>query len=228
MDNINSAISEGLNDILTHPFIKNLESGEYSLHEVRLFAEQYFLLSCAFIDFLLLGSTRISNDSDRSPFIENLFDEHGRGNNKVDHRKLLKRFLRATGCQSIEAIRPIDKTAAYIHGMRDLCTRGTQLEVLGALGPGCESFTVDQYVLIKKGLENNFKFTKDELIFFTSHIAHDPKHISDIDDIIKRLVRNDDDLQQVISGAKKSIIFENIFWDGLYEECKRHSSSAKD
>lgn len=203
MENIHSAISEGLDNVLAHPFIKSLEAGEYSLNEIRLFAEQYFLLSGAFVDFLLLGSTRIQKDSDRSAFIENLFDEHGRGNNKVDHRKLLKRFIYATGCQSTDEIRPLDKTAAYIHGMRDLCTRGTQLEVLGALGPGCESFTVEQYTLIKKGLEKHFEFTKDDLIFFTSHIAHDPKHTADIDNVISQLVKNDDDLQEVISGAKK-------------------------
>ena len=150
MKSISAEISDDLDNILTHPFIKNLNLGNYSINEVRLFAEQYFLLSNAFVNFLLLGSTRIHHDFDRLPFIENLFDEHGRGNSKVDHRILLKNFLLASGCKNIDEIRPLDKTAAYIHGMRDLCSSGTELEVLGALGPGCEAFTVEQYTKIKK------------------------------------------------------------------------------
>ncbi len=223
MENVNSAISSAISEdvdgILAHPFIQRLNEGKYSLNEIRIFAEQYFLLSAAFVDFLLLASTRIEDDADRSVFIVNLFDEHGRGNNKANHRRLLKKFLLSSGCKETNHIKPLDKTAAYIHGMRGLCREGTQLEVLGALGPGCESFTVEQYILIKEGLEKSFEFTKDDLIFFTSHIAHDPKHTNDIDDVIHRLVKSSDDLNQVISGARQSIIFENMFWDGLYEAC---------
>lgn len=215
--NISSAISESLNNILTHPFVKKLDNGGCTLNDVRLFAEQYYLVSGAFVDFLLLGSTRIKEDENRNAFIENLFDEHGRGNPKVNHRKLLKRFLVAAGCKEIDEIVPLETTAAYIHGMRDLCSTGTQLEVLGALGPGCEGFTVEQYSVINDALERHFKFSKDDLIFFISHVAHDPKHTSDIDNVIEVLVKNESDFNQVISGAKKSIIFENIFWNGLYD-----------
>ncbi len=225
---IHSAISKELNDVLDHPFIQSLSNGEYSLNELKLFAEQYYLLSGAFVDFLLLASTRIKNDSNRMAFIENLFDEHGRGNHEANHRELLKRFLQAVGCKNFEKIKPLVTTSAYIHGMRDLCSTGSQLEVLGALGPGCEAFTVDQYTLITNGLEKHFDFTKDELMFFASHIAHDPKHTRDIDDVIAKLLKDDDSkLHQVITGAKKSIIFENIFWDGLYEGCGEIKTANK-
>lgn len=219
--NINLYISEDMDSILTHAFIQNLCEGKYSLKELRIFAEQYYLVSCAFVEFLLLGSIRIKKDSDRCVFIENLFDEHGRGSKKDNHRELLEKFLLAAECKPVGEIKPLVKTSAYIHGMRDLCRTGTQLEVLGAIGPGCEEYLVKLYTLINNAIIHHFTFEKRELVFFATHIAHDPSHTSDIEDVIKSLAMNDSDYSQIISGAKQALIFEKILWDGIYEECTR-------
>jgi pyrroloquinoline quinone (PQQ) biosynthesis protein C len=219
--NIQSALEKDVNSILSHPFIISLSNNEYTKKDLKIFAEQYYLVSIVFIELLLLGSIRIKEDENRSVFIENLFDEHGRGNSKVNHRELLKRFLIALGCGDVKSIVPLEKTSVYIHGMRDLCSRGSQLEVLGALGPGSESFVVEQYKLINTALNKNYDFKKNELIFFASHIAHDPHHTDDIDKVINSLIESGGNYREVISGAKQSIILEKLLWDGIYEEYTR-------
>lgn len=210
-----------MEELLSHPFIQSLENGEYTINELKIFAEQYYILSNSFVELLLLGSSRIKKDADRAVFIENLYDEHGRGVRKSNHRELFKKFLHATGCHDENKIIPLDSTLAYIYGMRELCRNGTQFEVLGAFGPGCESITVKQYTLIINALEKKFNFNEDELSFFSFHICHDPRHAADIAKIIKLLPNNSKDRQQIESGARISIILETLFWNGIYNACKK-------
>ncbi|MBA5249197.1 MAG: iron-containing redox enzyme family protein [Gammaproteobacteria bacterium] len=218
--NINSKIKKETSEVINHIFFKKLNKGHYSKLELKFFAEQYFLISQAFVEFLLLGSVRIKKDIHRSVFIENLYDEHGKGRPENNHRNLLKKFLISLGDININNIKPVEKVSIYIHGMRDLCSYGSELEVIGALGPGCESVTVELYKLINNGIRDNFSATKQDLIFFSSHIAHDPKHSNDIDNIIKELAKDGNDLHAVVFGAKQSLILEKILWDGIFEGCE--------
>lgn len=215
MNNIKASISTEIGAVINHEFFARLQKGEFTQHQIRLYAEQYYLVSKAFVEFLLLGSLSIKDDGHRSALIKNLFDEHGRGNNDGGHRVLLERFIQSLN-GSIKNIVPLDKTSVYIHGMRDLCHNGSQLEVLGALGPGCEFVTQQMYQSIYEALKNVYNFNDDDLIFFKSHIVHDPKHEKDIEDTIRCLVKNNTN-DAIISGAKQSLILEKIFWDGIYE-----------
>lgn len=212
---IHLELKDDITKLLNHPFIQNLSDGLYSKEQITLFGEQYYILSCAFTEFLILASANIKEEKYRVPIIENIYDEHGRGDYNYSHRKLLLKFLKAIDSKRIESISPLPHTSANVYGMKKLCETGSLFEVIGALGPGCEYFTDIQYEKIVKSLFLNYKFTKDELHFFYEHISHDPKHTADIDNIILDIVKSESDLSEVIFGAKQAIIFETLFWDGL-------------
>lgn len=214
-------LSPNVDSIINHHFLLKLESGTYSINEIRIFSEQYYLISCAFTRFLLIAGANIKNEEHRMPIIDNLYDEHGRGNYLHSHRVLLQKFMTIVETKKVDQIVPLPSTSAYINGMFKLCESNSELEILGAIGPGCEYFTDLQYSRIVKPLFEIYKYTKDDLFFFYEHINHDPRHTSDIDNIILDLVKNDSDFNLVINGAKQSIIFEKIFWDGLYEACEK-------
>ncbi len=194
-----------------------LTNGEIDKSKLKIFAEQYYLISCAFNQFLFNACGSIDSETIREPLLENLYDEHGRGDLSQSHRELLKIFLNATEAGEIENLVPFPETEANIYGMNALCLNGSVNEILGALGPGCESFTVRQYKIIYNALKNKYGFSDEELIFFTEHIKHDPRHTADIEGAIKISVKSDSDIQEVINGAKKAIIYETLLWDGIYQ-----------
>jgi pyrroloquinoline quinone (PQQ) biosynthesis protein C len=218
MKKVKTSIHAEINAVINHEFFLQLKKGAFTKDQIKVYAEQYYLLSKAFVEFLLLGSLSIKDDDCRSAFIKNLFDEHGKGNNNAGHRVLLEKFVKSTG-GNINNIYPFDKTSVYIHGMKDLCRSGSQLEILGALGPSCEFVTQHMYRTIYNSLKNIYKFNDENLIFFKTHIDHDPSHEQDIEDTIKCILTCNDNkaVNSVISGAKQSLILEKIFWDGVYE-----------
>lgn len=215
------AMRSDVNELLGHSFIKALENGKLSNSDLRLFAEQYYIISCAFNKFLFYACSSIGDESLRLPLLENLFDEHGRGDLNGSHRMLLKRFLDATNAKETCDIVPLPSTQANIYGMEALCNNGSLCEIMGALGPGCEAFTTEQYAKILKPLKEIYNFSDDDLIFFSEHIIHDPIHTHDIEEILEQIINSDEDMENVIYGAKQAIIFETIFWDGIYKECNK-------
>lgn len=220
LKSIKSEIQSDINTLLDHPFILNLQQGNLSMNDIKTFGEQYYILSCAFTQFLILASASITNEKHRSPIIDNIYDEHGRGNYLHSHRILLLKFLSSLGVESVEYIEPFPSTMANIYGMKKLCESGDPLEVIGAIGPGCEYFTDTQYSKLVKPLSEKYSFTSDDLHFFHEHIDHDPRHTSDIDNIILEIVKDENDLKKVVFGAKQAVIFETLFWDGLWKSCQ--------
>ncbi|HIP13243.1 MAG TPA: iron-containing redox enzyme family protein [Arcobacter sp.] len=221
------AIEEDINTLVNHPFILDLEKGKVPMSGLKIFAEQYYLISCAFNKFLFNACGSIDSEEIREPLLENLYDEHGRGNLNNSHRELLKKFLAAVDIKNIDSIKPLASTQANIYGMNFLCKNSSVLEILGALGPGCEAFTTEQYTRIYKALKKFYNFSEDDLIFFTEHIHHDPRHTSDIEEVISKAIESDHDITYVIEGAKKAIIFETLLWDGIHNQCKISKNSNK-
>ena len=215
------AIQPDIDELLNHPFFQKLERGEYSIKEINIFVEQYYLFSCAFTRFLLLAAASIKNEKYRMPIIDNLYDEHGNGNYLKSHRILFQNFMKATKAKHIDELKPLPTTSAYIYGMFKLCETGSLLEIFGAIGPGCEYFTDTQYLKIVKPLAEIYKFTETDLNFFYEHIKHDEVHSSDLDNIIIEIAKTEDDVNEVIKGAKQAILFEILFWDGIYKNCEK-------
>lgn len=214
---IMSEIDEDINNLINHKFIIALTNGEIDKSKLNIFAEQYYLISCAFNKFLFNACGAIESEEIRAPLLENLYDEHGRGDLSKSHRELLKVFLTAVNADDIKNLVAFPSTEANIYGMNAICLNGSVNEILGALGPGCESFTTEQYTIIYNALKDKYNFLDEELIFFREHISHDPRHTADIEDVINICVQNDIDMQEVINGAKKALIYETILWDGIYQ-----------
>lgn len=218
IDKLLSNITSDIELLLCHPFIVNLSDAKYKKYDLKLFAEQYYLLSTSFINLLLYGSINIKSDKIRLSLISNLWDEHGNGNIELSHRELLKKFLLAIDTSiNIDKIKPLKETKEYIYKMENLCKNASEVEILSILGPACEFFTAKQYILIYEALKYKYSFTDEELVFFTKHIKHDDKHSSDIANSLKTILINSSQLKKSIIASKTAIKLENMFWDGLYK-----------
>ncbi|HIE45669.1 MAG TPA: DUF3050 domain-containing protein [Flavobacteriaceae bacterium] len=222
---LENSIEKERKKLLNHKFLELLSQGVYKQNELKIFAEQYYLLSNSFCNFLFYACINIKSEEDRLPILINLWDENGNGNIKLSHRTLLKKFLDAVDKNiNVENIVPLDSTKCYIANMLDLYKNSSVVEILSSLGTGCESLTTEQYKIILKSLRENYKFNDNELIFFIEHVYHDPKHSSDINIILEKLLRNNN-MQKAINSAKKAIHEEIKFWDGLYEACKKSNKN---
>ncbi|HYD06219.1 MAG TPA: iron-containing redox enzyme family protein [Reyranella sp.] len=208
-------------EIFALDFFTAVKKGQYTRNQLIIFAEQYYYASKFFPRMLALAVSVMPTDRLRTGLVSNLWDEHGRGDLKLSHRELLKKFVFAAGSKKkdLDEIAPISSTLAYIMGMCSLCSSDNVLVVLGGMGPGCEAFTPAEYAFLIDALSKKYKFSRNELEFFIDHAKHDGGHMDDLYTAMTASIESrPNGLQDVVLGARVAIEFEKLFWRGLHRE----------
>lgn len=214
---LEQSLRPGIKAILKHPFLKRIEKGSLTKGQLKYFIGQYSYYCEYFPRFLSACAANIPSDVTRMPLIENLWEEHGEGKMKESHRVLFDNFAKAAGVSitDLKNTPPLITTEAAVKNLFNVCLQSDYLKSLGALGPGTEFFTNDEYKIIVKGLKKYKFFNDKNLRFWTVHITMDEGHYQEMLSIIKPLAKSSKDRASIASGAKLAIELELLFWDGL-------------
>jgi pyrroloquinoline quinone (PQQ) biosynthesis protein C len=206
-----------INQILGHPFLMRLVEGKLSKEQLKFFAMQYGVYCSYFPRFLSAAAANVPDDRTRMPIMENLWEEHGEGDIHRSHRVLYEQFAASLGisARKLYDASPLPNTRACVENLLDLCEEGHFLESLGALGPGTEFFTTEEYLLILGGLRKYDLFTEEDLTFWIVHTALDEEHYSEMIDSLRPWTKSSTEESMIRLGAIKAIELEILFWDGL-------------
>jgi pyrroloquinoline-quinone synthase len=211
---------ESIQNLLGHEFFSRLKGLAAKPSALRTFAEQYAIASAEFPIVLCLAGASLGDDRIRATIIENLWDEHGQGNIEKSHREMLRRFLEACGADLAPA-QALPSTSQYILGMKRLASSSNEAAVLGALGPGCEEFTVREYRLVIAALRD--RFNEAELSFFYDHVRHDGGHVSGLNEAIDSVCDSQEQLDVACTAATEAIALEYEFWTGILKAMETES-----
>ena len=214
---LEAELAPQIDKILHHPFLNRIKDAWLNRRQLHYFAGQYGIYCRYFPRFLAAAAANIPDDATRMSLIENLWEEHGEGKLAKSHRILYNKFANALDYDdaSLEAVTALPTTDICIQNMLDLCRDQHFLVGLGALGPGTEYFTNDEYKIIESGLKKYDFLTADDYEFWTVHISLDEHHYSDMIDAIRAWETDDDSREKIRSGAHKALALEYIFWEGL-------------
>ena len=206
-----------IDKILNHPFLKRLEDGWLDKKQLKYFATQYSVYCQYFPRFLAATAANIPDDTTRFPIMENMWEEHGSGDMSQSHRTLFNNFAKSVGMTQyeIDHAEPLPTTRICVENLINLCKDGHFLESLGALGPGTEFFTTDEYTIIEKGLKTYDFLSPKDYEFWTIHIGLDDEHYSEMIDSMRPWAVTVENKFIIKAGAKRAIDLEILFWDGL-------------
>lgn len=203
--------------ILNHPFLKRISSGEMTFTQLQYFAGQYSIYCYYFPRFLSALAANIPDDKTRMPIIENLWEEHGSGKMSRSHRQLFNKFMESLDIDThnLSTITPLAETKECVDTLMDLCMNNSYIESLGAMGPGTEFFTNDEYEIIYNGLLKSKYFENRDLQFWKVHISLDVEHYSEMVEVLFPYINETKNRDLVKKGAFTAIKMEQLFWDGL-------------
>lgn len=214
---LETSLREGINQILEHPFLQRIADASLTKPQLQYFAKQYSIYCYYFPRFLAAAAANIPYDETRMPIIENLWEEHGEGKLSKSHRMLYNDFAAAleVSPEELKAAQPLASTQACVATLFDLCLNGSFIESLGALGPGTEFFTSEEYSIIAEGLAKYDFLTDKDIEFWTVHISLDEAHYSEMIDILVPYADSKENRDLIREGAETAIELELSFWDGL-------------
>lgn len=205
-----------IHSVLEHELLSAIRSGSLSSTQLFRFACEYQIVSEHFPRNLCAAAALLPNDEARVFLISNLWDEHGRGDPDRSHRTLYRRFIGALAAATEEPRRaPLPSTIAYVDEMLALCGRRDVAAAVGALCFGVESYTSEQYRRTLEGLEKYHFFAEADLEFFRVHIDHDPRHYSELLDIVSLLELVPAHFASLRDGAAEALRLELMMWDGI-------------
>lgn len=210
-------LQEDIQKILHHPFLERIRQGTLTENQLKYFAGQYHIYCEHFPRFLAAAAANIPDDETRMPIIENLWEEHGEGNLQKSHRILFYKFAAGLGL-SVDELHlhaPLPSTRICCENLLNICRNEPFIESLGALGPGTEFFTNEEYSIIANGLRNYNFLTEDHLEFWTVHIELDEHHYSDMVATLLPWCGKAENRYLIKSGARRAIELEILFWEGL-------------
>jgi pyrroloquinoline-quinone synthase len=214
---LESELKPDIDKILNHPFIGRLHDAWLNKAQLQYFACQYNIYCNYFVRFLSACAANIPDDMTRMPIIDNLWEEHGEGDPTKSHRVLFENFAQALGMthdQLFNAM-PLYSTSICCENLFAIAKDSHFLMSLGALGPGTEYFTSEEYKIIVEGLKKYDFFSAEDLVFWTVHITLDDHHYSDMCQAISPWLTSDEAKGWVSLGARRAIDLEILFWDGL-------------
>lgn len=206
-----------IDKILYHPFLIRISKGDLSHAQLQYFAIQYAYYCYHFPRFLAFTAGNIPDDLTRMPLVENLWEEHGSGKYSKSHRQLYNKFLEALEIEpkELKTFPLLPDTQTCVQTLLDICKNRHYLESLGALGPGTEFFTNDEYEIIYNGLEKSPYLTQRDLKFWKVHISLDVEHYGEMVEILYPFLHEEKNRNLIREGALKAIQMEQLFWSGL-------------
>ncbi|MEO7175160.1 MAG: iron-containing redox enzyme family protein [Saprospiraceae bacterium] len=217
--NLQTDLQPGINRILKHPFLERIANAQLNPEQLKYFSGQYSIYCTYFPRFLAACAAAIPDDPTRMPIVKNLWEEHGSGEMASSHRVLFENFAVATGwkVEELKKVEPLSSTHICVEYLLNLCQEGHFLKSLGALGPGTESFTSQEYAVIAGGLAKYPKLSAEDIRFWTVHITLDEDHYAEMVAPLQHFTTNPDYAMYLTEGAKRAIDLEILFWDGLEE-----------
>lgn len=224
LDKLQLELRSGIDEILQHPFLQRIKNTELSKSQLKFFVEQYHIYNTYFPRLLGALAANITDDKTRIPIIENLWEEHGSGVLENSHRVLFERFAKSVGlsAEDLSNVEPLSTTAICCEHLLETCMQDDFITSLGALGPGTEYFTNDEYQIIVDGLSKYDFLSEKDLEFWVVHISLDEDHYAEMLEVIKPWCNTAENRHKVKVGAKKAIDLEILFWDGLEDAIDKH------
>jgi len=217
--NLENELRPLIDKVIKHPFLNRLVNKELTNEQLKQFCYQYSWFCGYFPRSLCSLAGQVTTDETRLPLIKNLWEEHGEGETEKCHRVLFQKFmssLKITKGES-EKIPPLKSTIYCVEELLKYCSDRNFVRGLGAMGPGTEFFTKEEYLVVVGGLKKYNLFTDDDLEFWTVHIVGDDDHYSEIVMSLVPYINTEENRDFVKEGAIKAIELEIIFWDGLQE-----------
>lgn len=189
---------------------KKLHDGSLPRSVVADLFHQYEIISNHFPQVLCILGARITSDEVRSGIIQNLWDEHGQGDPRNSHRKMLSRFLDSFfGSDRQPEMTASWQTALFANGVSGICNYASFPEAVGSM-IFFEAITPSEYRPIITWLKSNTDLDDNEIDFWQDHIEHDGDHVRDL--IESTLKGSKTDPTMIARGIAQASHLERVFW----------------
>ncbi|MBM2810065.1 MAG: Coenzyme synthesis protein family protein [Chloroflexi bacterium] len=209
-----------LKHTMRHPMVQRIATGDFSIPELRFFAQQYYQRTARMFPKLVAAVySRTPDDPDlEHMLLENVVSESGFLNPDREHKKLFFQFGRALGLsrEEIERARPVPELQAFI-GWRDrVFYDAPWLEALTVQSFVFEGQNLKRAAVIAEGLRRHYSFSEEDIAFWAEHASEVEEEHADVGPrMLERFATEDLTKQRLREIVAEGVEVYWLVFDGI-------------
>jgi pyrroloquinoline-quinone synthase len=207
------------------PMFNAIRTGRMNREGIKRWALQAMLVVRQFTRFISAIHANCPYREAQALLAENLWEEHGRGDEERDHFSLAKRLAKSLGAtdEEINRAEPLPETTDYINYCLKVTHDGSFVEGMTAIGLGMEYQIPTFFGVLADSLCNSYGLTRDDVEFLSVHVEEDEDHARRSLEMIEKYADTDEIKERAKQALREMLAIKRRFAETLYAHCSSES-----
>jgi pyrroloquinoline-quinone synthase len=202
------------------PFIQDFAQGRVPKENLARFAASYCFQVDQFKRFVAQVYANAEPRDVRELMLENLWEEHGEGQEGRDHTALVAKFARALGAEieDIYDVEPIRESRQWVDRILNVCRDEDFVVGLAAISFGIE-FRTQTMAFLGQVYRDAYGLTEDDLEFFFMHLEADEEHAGRAIELVRKYCTTEELLERCKAGVREVLGATAALAEGMERVC---------
>jgi len=202
------------------PFMQDFAQGKVPKENLARFAASYCFQVDQFKRFVAQVYANAEPREVRELMLENLWEEHGEGDDSRDHTALVAKFARALGAEieDIYDVEPIRESRQWVDRILEVCRDEDFVVGLAAISFGIE-FRTQTMAFLGQIYREQYGLTEDDLEFFFMHIEADEEHAGRAIELVRKYCTTEELLDRCKAGVQEVLDATKTLAEGMERVC---------
>src|SRR6266513_3607478 len=202
------------------PFMIEFAQGKVPKENLARFAASYCFQVDNFKRFVAQVYANAEPRAVRELMLENLWEEHGEGDDSRDHTALVAKFARALGAtiEDIYAVEPIPESREWIDRILEVCRDEDFVVGLAAISFGIE-FRTQTMAFLGQIYREQYGLSEDDLEFFFLHLEADEDHAGRAIELVRKYCTSEELLEKCKAAVTEVLEATKVVAEGMERVC---------
>ena len=202
------------------PFMLDFAEGKVPRENLARFAASYCYQVDNFKRFVAQVYANAEPRDVRELMLENLWEEHGDGDDSRDHTALVAKFARALGAEieDIYDVEPIRESRQWVDRILQVCRDEDFVVGLAAISFGIE-FRTQTMALLGQIYRDRYGVSEDDLEFFFMHLEADEEHAGRAIELVRKYCTSEELLERCKWAVREVLEATRGVAEGMERVC---------
>jgi pyrroloquinoline-quinone synthase len=203
------------------PMLDAVRQGSIGIAGLRSWSVQASLVVREFTRFISAIHANCPHREAQRLLAENLWEEHGEGDDRRDHYALIRKLAVSLGAtdRELDAAKPLPETTEYI----DYCLRITRdllfIESMTAIAMGIEIYMPAFFGSLAEALCSNYNLTRNDVEYLMVHVVEDVTHSRRALEIIDEYANTTELKERSKQALRDILLVKRRFAQAVYNHC---------
>jgi len=221
-DRVEKELADVTNSVTfdARPFIQDFAQGKVPRENLARFAASYCFQVDNFKRFVAQVYANAEPRDVRELMLENLWEEHGEGDDSRDHTALVAKFARALGAEieDIYDVEPIRESRQWVDRILEVCRDEDFVVGLAAISFGIE-FRTQTMAFLGQIYREQYGLTEGDLEFFVMHIEAGEEHAGRAIELVRKYCTTEELLERCKDGVREVLDATKALAEGMERVC---------